>query len=649
MGALTGSETKPAPGESPPALLAGALCLITLAFLPLADGGYSGLGYQIGFVLLPLTAAVAWATWRPRPFAAGWVLLACLLSGAFALGWIQPGKALWFYLLHIPAAWIAVRVLLGQAKHRAKFFIPIITASAVATCIYGWILWLGNGSLHYQITSTFGLHNAYAGYLLLAWPVAAIGATQAKKPLHGWLYCGATLYLLATLVLTYSRASWVVMGLQIVALLGYAWWAKTRGPEIPRLAAALGASVVVLLVGLMALVPVRQALASITNFGGYSMQGRLRYWEAALEIFREHPLLGVGPGNFAYVYPQYQRDFVYYSVDPHSWPLQLLCELGLVGLVVAGAVLAGFFLWAKLLLAKRTGGLVSGLIVAAVGGSMLHAAFDFDYTFGATTSLLGALLAYGSYRADKQEQPLQNTISTGLRLRDSAIVLLLVVAAGFGEVLTIERYSLDHLRDNPGLNQGLRLELLNQAIRANPYNHATHYQRGAGLLATAGGGSPGAGFALAPDAEIKEQALVEIEWALELNPRYPRALALKGLLTKPPWEGEVFLEEALALDPYNYPEHYYYYASLAENDEIKLERLQAGMNAIPAHDPITPDHVRPNWYELNPLFSQWWYEMSRLTDDPADKDLFRKRAVRFKVYWDGQQGKVGNAGNTQSL
>jgi tetratricopeptide (TPR) repeat protein len=189
-------------------------------------------------------------------------------------------------------------------------------------------------------------------------------------------------------------------------------------------------------------------------------------------------------------------------------------------------------------------------------------------------------------------------------------------------MLTLERYQLDHLRDNPEMSVALKLTLLSQALQYNRFNDRTHYQV-ASII-----GHPG-------KEHDPEQAREHVERCLELNPRNARAWALKGLLSADRAAGNTYIERALELDKFNYPEHYYYYANLAPDDETKRERLLLGLERIPAEDPITPDHVRPTWHELNPMWAEWYYELARLTDDPDEKQRYRKRGAAFQGYWEG--------------
>jgi O-antigen ligase len=625
------ADTVPDP---PGAALGGMLSLIALAFLPLMDGGFSGTGFQVGYALLPVAACICWFVLPKRPSLAVIGFLLFLVSGAWLLDWVQEGRLLWFSLLALPSTWVGVWTLLGRVPSRRSWLLPVIVAPAVLTALYGWFLWLGNGSLHYQINSTFGLHNSYAGYLLLAWPAALLAAHLARRLWLKWLYLAAAVYLAATLVLTYSRASWVTFAVQLAGLALYLAWcaAKQRGAG-RQLAWGLGALGGLVLAAL-ALAPVRAVLPTLVNFQDYSMQGRLRFWQAALEIFRDHPLFGVGLGNFAYVYPQYQRDYLYYSVDPHCWILQLAAELGLIGLLAAAAAITGMVLWARRIWRGTQASPVALLLTLAAGGSLLHATVDFDYTFTATTALFGALLALGTYLA-QPGAALVPDAAAGLLAEDASAPrrawlviltsltgLLLFTAALAGEMLTAERFYVEQLR-NPTLEASTRLDLLYRAAKYNPFDHKTRYQL-ASLYAQPG--------SLSDHDAAREQ----LDWALKFNPRYTPALALKGLLR----QDEQGLAEALRLDPYNYPEHYWYWASQAKDPQVRRERLLEGLRRIPLTEPVTPEHVRPTWYALNPLLAQWYYELAKLEDDPGQADEYRRTGAKFEAYWSSQQAKA---------
>ncbi|MFL0269783.1 O-antigen ligase family protein [Candidatus Clostridium radicumherbarum] len=66
--------------------------------------------------------------------------------------------------------------------------------------------------------------------------------------------------------------------------------------------------------------------------------GRIKLWEIALYIIKDHPILGVGNGNYRTYYPMYTKyvkNIEYYARDnfhPHSIFLKAQSELGIFGL-----------------------------------------------------------------------------------------------------------------------------------------------------------------------------------------------------------------------------------------------------------------------------------------------------------------------------
>ncbi|MBN2128746.1 MAG: O-antigen ligase family protein, partial [Sedimentisphaerales bacterium] len=68
--------------------------------------------------------------------------------------------------------------------------------------------------------------------------------------------------------------------------------------------------------------------------GGNSMLVRWQYWEATARMCADHPLTGVGPGNFADYYPHYKPAAALESVaDPHNFVLSFLAQYGPLGLL----------------------------------------------------------------------------------------------------------------------------------------------------------------------------------------------------------------------------------------------------------------------------------------------------------------------------
>jgi hypothetical protein len=68
--------------------------------------------------------------------------------------------------------------------------------------------------------------------------------------------------------------------------------------------------------------------------GGSSMLVRWQYWAGAAKMYAEHPLRGVGPGNFSSFYSHYKPPGALESVaDPHNFLLSIINQYGPLGLV----------------------------------------------------------------------------------------------------------------------------------------------------------------------------------------------------------------------------------------------------------------------------------------------------------------------------
>jgi len=72
-----------------------------------------------------------------------------------------------------------------------------------------------------------------------------------------------------------------------------------------------------------------------------SLENRGMWWDAALRMAQQAPLLGVGLGRFPRLLPEYAPQFG--NLDAHNYFLQVLAEMGLLGLLAFGALLAAVF------------------------------------------------------------------------------------------------------------------------------------------------------------------------------------------------------------------------------------------------------------------------------------------------------------------
>ena len=115
---------------------------------------------------------------------------------------------------------------------------------------------------------------------------------------------------------------------------------------------------------------------------------RYAYWRVAWRAFEAQPLRGVGAGGWAVYWLRY-RPFNEGAQDAHSLYIQTAAELGIVGLALLAAFLAGL-VWAARVAYRLSPALAAGPIAAVVVWAA-HCAVDWDWEMPAVT--LTALLA----------------------------------------------------------------------------------------------------------------------------------------------------------------------------------------------------------------------------------------------------------------
>lgn len=168
-----------------------------------------------------------------------------------------------------------------------------------------------------------------------------------------------------------------------------------------------------------------------------SSNGRVEYWRAALDGFRESPLNGTGAGTYQLDWWRY-REVAQTVTEAHSLYLQALGETGIVGLVLVAAALVPLLV----ALVSRLGGpqrpLVAALVACAAGW-LIHAALDWDWQLGAVTLWLFALGGIALARSP-DATPTRPPLRLAAR---AALGAGLIVAAGVPALAAVSQSKLD--------------------------------------------------------------------------------------------------------------------------------------------------------------------------------------------------------------
>ncbi|MGK2855605.1 MAG: O-antigen ligase family protein [Thermoanaerobaculia bacterium] len=315
-------------------------------------------------VLLLAVAAVGLAAGALSLRRVPWKSPAVVLS-ALAVGWAtatalastnQPLSA--FSLLAIiPATVIFLATFLVARGRGLELLTPLMWAGALNCILYlSQLLGIFNPI---QFTAAFRGHNAATGFLgnandvgsaLLPIAIAAVAKAFAdsEHKLRNWLVAG-----LLTLTVFVS-VSIAAIGALVVALVAMTLLLDWRKTVVVLLALAI--------VGTIAAAsykPFRFRVDDIvkaTREGSFDrlLSGRLASFSSAINMLRDHPLTGTGPGTFGWNYMPYKIEVTDANPEPfrrtaaasfnfdevHNDHLEILAETGVPGYAVFLAALA---------------------------------------------------------------------------------------------------------------------------------------------------------------------------------------------------------------------------------------------------------------------------------------------------------------------
>lgn len=229
--------------------------------------------------------------------------------------------------------------------------------------------------------------NLLAGYLIPIVPLGAIAAWAWR----GW---GSKLFaVIATglnalcLVNTLSRGGWLglLAALVVLGLLMVQWHQYLLPKRLQKwaLPAVIGMGAIAVFAAVLFVDPIRiRVLSMFAGRGDSSNNFRINVWLAVLDIIRDFPVLGIGPGNDAFnrVYPLYQQPN-YSALGAYSVPLELTLETGLLGATaylwfVVITALHGLRRWVQLLPSRSPQALWVAAGLAACAGLMVQGLVD---------------------------------------------------------------------------------------------------------------------------------------------------------------------------------------------------------------------------------------------------------------------------------
>jgi O-antigen ligase len=315
-------------------------------------------------------AAARWPLWPPVVVFSAVTILSALLSGHPAAS-LEAAKG----LLLVAALYVTADAVRDEGT--AGRFLLGLTLAATVAAVVGLLqvgLCPGPGVpasgprwLYHRCDRA---HGFFSIYMTLAGVLSLVLLATLPRLLPGgggWRRYGAPwLLMLAGLVATYTRGAWI----------GFAAGVLTVAATVRRGRWLLLAGLLVLAGGLLAGPPeLRERFLSIADPAEAGIRERVYMWRSGLAMWRERPVLGIGPGGVKREYPRYAlpEAFKKRTSHVHSTPLQILVERGALGLAAWLAVWAAFLARCIRLLrrlpeeARPARALVVGSLAAIVG------------------------------------------------------------------------------------------------------------------------------------------------------------------------------------------------------------------------------------------------------------------------------------------
>jgi O-antigen ligase len=406
-----------------------AAIYVLLIFAPLARGSVHGWAVNlihmitlIGVTAFLLEKNRVW-DWKwiktplDKPIAA--LMLLVFLSTALSMHWPSSARSVILLTNYLAIYYLIVHTV--DTRDRLRRLVWLMVGMGLFLSIFGLFKrfgvnpfpWWDYNELKYTpdfLASTYGNHNHLAGYLEMAiLMVLALFLTEYEKG-RFFLMVYVTLLMVLALVLSLSRGGWIgfFLGLMFMAA---ALWRDQRFKNKKVLLAGAGLCLISAIIVLISTPVVERVRTVIEKDQAANLQSRLIAWAGTVEMIKDRPILGTGPGTYATLFPWYQPPGIAAQFDmAHNDYLQVTAETGVFLIpMIIWMIVALFRKGFKKM--KNPSRLVRATTLGAMSGIvaiLCHSISDFNLHIPANALLftvLAAVVAAPLPRHRRQQQP----------------------------------------------------------------------------------------------------------------------------------------------------------------------------------------------------------------------------------------------------
>lgn len=218
-------------------------------------------------------------------------------------------------------------------KKKFNKFMFIFTLQSALVFLFGMIQYLTGFGVEsvvdtegtIRMEGTLGHPNALAAYIILMIFPLILFAINEKNKKYKVVYSIIILLGIIDLILSWSRNAWLSLVVGFVAL-----------AIIYNYKFLYGIFIAVLTAFTVPFMRVRLISLTSSTING----GRIKLWKAALKMIEDHPIRGVGNGNFSLNYDSYCLKYPELYAEGHNgFPthnsyLKICSELGAIGVIV---------------------------------------------------------------------------------------------------------------------------------------------------------------------------------------------------------------------------------------------------------------------------------------------------------------------------